>query len=218
MKPELISSKLCPFVQRSVITLLEKQVDFDITYIDVHDKPDWFKKISPLGKVPVLRVGGVVVFESVVISEYLDETNPPSMHPADPLQRALNRSWIEYAAGLIGSVIKLYNAEDEADYTRAYKSCEDQFTVINAQLKHAPYFNGDAFALIDAAYAPPFMRLSLMNERHALGLDEIAPAAWAWGQRLLERDSVVRSVVPDFAELFYTFIDEGGGYAARLFG
>ena len=45
MKPELISFKICPFVQRSVIVLQEKGVDYDITYINLKEPPEWFKAI-----------------------------------------------------------------------------------------------------------------------------------------------------------------------------
>src|SRR3989339_1381952 len=99
-KPRLISFELCPYVQRSVILLLEKQVDFDITYIDLAHKPDWFLALSPLGKVPVLEVEGRAIFESAVIAEYLDEVYPPSIHPKDPLDKAVNRAWIEFVSSL----------------------------------------------------------------------------------------------------------------------
>ncbi|NOX75910.1 MAG: glutathione S-transferase family protein [Gammaproteobacteria bacterium] len=91
MKPELISFNICPYVERSVITLAEKGVDFDITYIDVYDPPVWFRDISPLGKVPVLRYGDAVIFESAIINEFLDEITPPPLHPTDPLTRAQHR-------------------------------------------------------------------------------------------------------------------------------
>ena len=52
---KLISHKLCPYVQRAVIALNEKGVPFERIDIDLANKPDWFLKISPLGKVPVLR-------------------------------------------------------------------------------------------------------------------------------------------------------------------
>ncbi len=63
-KLKLISHKLCPYVQRAVISLKEKGVPFERIDIDLDNKPDWFLKISPLGKVPVLQVGDKVVFES----------------------------------------------------------------------------------------------------------------------------------------------------------
>lgn len=57
---ELVSFKICPFVQRSVIALNEKNIDYKITYIDLASPPDWFNEISPLGKVPVLKVDDAV--------------------------------------------------------------------------------------------------------------------------------------------------------------
>ncbi|MBT7766569.1 MAG: glutathione S-transferase family protein, partial [Bdellovibrionales bacterium] len=53
---ELISFKLCPFVQRAVIVLKEHQLDYDINYINLADPPSWFREISPTGKVPLLKV------------------------------------------------------------------------------------------------------------------------------------------------------------------
>ncbi|MEE8212846.1 MAG: glutathione S-transferase family protein, partial [Acidiferrobacterales bacterium] len=93
----LISFELCPYVQRCVMTLLEKGVAHDIDYVDLSDRPDWFVELSPLGKVPVLEVtrddgSKVVLFESVVINEYLDEVTEGSMLPADPLDRAHSRA------------------------------------------------------------------------------------------------------------------------------
>ncbi|MDQ7075771.1 MAG: glutathione S-transferase N-terminal domain-containing protein [Gammaproteobacteria bacterium] len=79
--PELISFKVCPFVQRSAIILNEKNVAYNTTYVDLEDLPDWFQEVSPLGKVPVLRVQDTVVFESAVIAEYLEECYAPSLHP-----------------------------------------------------------------------------------------------------------------------------------------
>ena len=82
---ELISHHLCPYVQRASIALDEKGVAFERTNVDLSAKPDWFRAISPLGKVPLLRVDGEVLFESAAICEYLDETATPALHPKDPL-------------------------------------------------------------------------------------------------------------------------------------
>ena len=76
---KLISHKLCPYVQRAVIALTEKGVPFERIDIDLASKPDWFLKLSPLGKVPVLVVTGddckeVSLFESNVICEYIEDT------------------------------------------------------------------------------------------------------------------------------------------------
>jgi len=102
---ELVSFKICPFVQRARITLLHKRVPHTVTNIELKEPPTWFPAISPLGKVPLLRVdGGTVLFESAVINEFIDETTTPPLHPADPLARAQNRAWIAYASELQGSL------------------------------------------------------------------------------------------------------------------
>src|ERR1700716_3452564 len=111
-KLKLISHKLCPYVQRAVIALTEKGVPFERIDIDLANKPDWFLAISPLGKVPVLKVerdGHVpaIVFESAVILEYLEETAPgEKLHPADPLERAQHRSWIEFGSSLLSDLYR----------------------------------------------------------------------------------------------------------------
>src|SRR3979411_1601047 len=91
-RPKLISHKLCPYVQRAVIALTEKDVAFERIDVDLSNKPDWFLAISPLGRTPVLQVGEVPIFESAVILEYLEETQPKPLHPADPLTRAAHRA------------------------------------------------------------------------------------------------------------------------------
>src|SRR5215467_2696735 len=80
---KLISHKLCPYVQRAVIALTEKGVPFERIDIDLANKPDWFLKISPLGKTPVLVVGDHAIFESAVILKYLEETQVEPLQPAD---------------------------------------------------------------------------------------------------------------------------------------
>jgi glutathione S-transferase len=107
MDIELISFKLCPFVQRAAIVLCPfvqraaivlhfKQIPFRLKHVDLADPPDWFRAISPFGKVPVLRVDGTtVVFESAVINEFLDEVTPGRLLPEEPLERAVARGRIE---------------------------------------------------------------------------------------------------------------------------
>ena len=80
---KLVSHHLCPYVQRAVITLAEKGVAHERVYVDLADKPQWFRAISPLGKVPLLVVGDDVLFESAVICEYLDDTVGPRLHPEE---------------------------------------------------------------------------------------------------------------------------------------
>src|ERR1700751_960277 len=124
---KLISHKLCPYVQRAVIALTEKGVPFERIDIDLANKPDWFLKISPLGKTPVLVVGDHAIFESAVILEYLEETEPKALHPADALLRAEHRSWIEFGSAVLGDIAGFYSAADEAAFKARAAQLEARF-------------------------------------------------------------------------------------------
>lgn len=216
MKPELISFKLCPFVQRSVIILLEKGIDYDITYIDLREPPDWFTDISPFGKVPVLRYGDTVLFESAVINEYLDETNPPSLHPSDPLKRAANRACIEFGSSLNLDISGLMFAKDEEGFKEKSKKVSGELARVETRVSDGPYYNGEAFSLVDAAYAPPLMRLQLLKQLYHLDLLDTLPRMRAWSEVLARRESVQHSVVPEFPQLFQDSINAGAGYITSL--
>lgn len=216
MAYQLVSFVLCPYVQRSVIALKEKQVPFEITYIDLDNPPEWLRAISPMGKVPVLRVDqDRVLFESAVINEYLDETNPPPLHPQDPWQRARNRAWIEYGSNLIGRQYRMLVAPDEESYVRERDGLLADLRHLENQLGDGPFFNGAAFSLADAAYAPLFMRLEIIERCCPQGLFEPTPGIRAWSETLLVRPSVCESVVADFEAQFRQRFAMMGGYLGQ---
>lgn len=214
MKPELISFKRCPFVQRSTIMLLEKGIDFDITYIDVYNPPEWFRSISPFGKVPVLRCGDTVLFESAVINEYLDETHPPSLHPADPLLRAKNRGWIEFGSALNLEVLGVLMAKDQTEFETKRDQARQSLARIEEQLGDGPYFNGAEFSLVDAAYAPTLQRVTILCDHFQEDLLKDLPRLRAWWETLAKRDSVQRSAPSDLAQLYVEAVRKTGGYLA----
>ena len=198
---ELVSFKTCPFVQRAAIVLHEKAVPFVITYIDQNNKPDWFLKISPLGKVPLLKVDDTVLFESAVIAEYLDEAYPPPLHPADALRRAHNRAWIEFSSTLLSSQFQMLMAPDRAAFDAAAVRFGELLDRLEAELGAGPFFNGAALALVDCAFAPVFMRMTIMEPYLELDVFAQRPRLKAWSEALLARAAVRQSVVPGFAEL-----------------
>lgn len=210
-KPQLISFKLCPFVQRSVITLLEKQVEFDIKYIDLSDKPDWFLKISPFGKVPVLKVDETVLFESAVINEYLDETCGERMHPADALKRAHNRAWIEFGSNLLFQAFRLSVADNIEKYELALQEVEESHRKLEAELEkldRGPFFNGENLSLIDAAYAPHFMRITFIDRYLSRSVMKPFKRISAWAKHLATRESVKNSVVDNLEELYLDYLKD----------
>ena len=123
----LISHKLCPYVQRAVIALAEKSTGFERIDIDLANKPDWFLAISPLGKTPVLQVGDVPIFESAVILEYLEETQPKPLHPVDPLTRAEHRAWVEFGSTVLNDIAGFYAAAGDATFKAKAAQLEQRF-------------------------------------------------------------------------------------------
>ncbi len=211
-KLQLVSFNLCPFVQRSVILLKEKAVDYDLVYIDLEDTPEWFKEISPLGKVPVLRVGDSSIFESAVIAEYLDESNPPSLHPADPLQKANHRAWIEFASSLLMTQFQMLNAGDQEAMEKERQSLYESLGRLSAQCDEAgPFFAGSEMSLIDISIAPLFMRMDLVEAKTDIQLypDE---RIRRWSTALAARKSVKESVLESFETLFISWFEKKGGY------
>jgi glutathione S-transferase len=209
---KLVSFKLCPFVQRSRITLLEKGVPYDIEYIDLAAKPPWFLEISPLGRVPLLVVDGdVVLFESAVINEYLDETTPgPRLHPEDPLRRAHNRMWIELGSTLLSDQYRMQLAPTEDDARRELAAFHDKLGRLEAELRktaQGPWWNGAVFSLVDTSIAPLLQRARWMADA-VPDFDPVEghPLVRAWQLALLDRDSVRRSTVEDIVELYLAFV------------
>src|SRR5258708_8822634 len=113
----LFSFKTCPWVQRSAIALREKNAPFEFRHIESDNRPDWFLAISPHKKVPVLTIDDkVTLFESNAINEYLDEMVSPQLHPADPIERAINRAWTDYVPPFASNVTGRAYPTHQADF------------------------------------------------------------------------------------------------------
>lgn len=215
-KLELVSFKVCPFVQRSVIALNLKGVEYTITHINPQDTPDWFKKVSPMGKVPVLLVDGKPLFESAVILEYLDEVYPPQLHPADPLAKAEQRAWIEFCSELIMRQFRMLTAKDEAAFTEARDSLQQGLQRLESVLDaEGPFFTGKDMKLVDTVYAPLFMRLALVQKHFKLDLG-LSVRMQTWSDALLALDAVKTSVVEDFEDVFMSFLKMQDGHILKL--
>jgi glutathione S-transferase len=216
MPLRLVSHPLCPYVQRAVITLSEKSAAFERIDIDLADKPPWFLAISPLGKVPVLQTTGHVIFESAVICEYLDETIEPQLHPADPLERARHRAWIEHASATLVAIAALYRAPDSATLEQRRHELRAKFAWVERALGAGPWFAGDRFSLVDAAYAPALRYIGTMESVTRLGLLEETPLVREGRERLLSRPSVQRAVSADYPAQLRQFLAARSSEFGRL--
>ena len=213
---KLISHKLCPYVQRAVIALTERGVPFERIDIDLADKPDWFLKLSPLGKTPVLLVGESAIFESAVILEYLEETKAKPLHPADPLRRAEHRGWIEYGSAVLNDIAGLYSAPDEASFKAKISQLEARFARLEARVVAAPWFDGDGFSLVDAVFAPVFRYFDVFDAIGDFGILDGKPQLARWRDSLAARPSVQAAVGADYPALLRDFINRRNSWLSGL--
>lgn len=217
-KLHLVSHAICPYVQRAVITLLEKNAPFERTNVNLAEPPDWFKAISPLGKVPLLQVDGETLFESAVICEYLDETIAPRLHPADPLVRARHRAWIEFASACLVNLWEINTAADAAALDAKLAELRAKFQVLEGVLGEGPYFGGADFSLVDAAFAPAFRYFDVYESRLTLPVFTDLPRVGAWRKALAARPSVQTAVGDDYPEKLLGFLKMRNSELARRIG
>jgi len=211
----LVSHVLCPYVQRASIVLDEKQAAFTRRDVDLADKPDWFKAVSPLGKTPVLLVGDTPIFESAVICEYLDDTLAPRLHPADPLRRARHRAWMEFGSAMLNGIAAFYNAPDEASLHARRDELVRRFSLLDATLGTGPYFDGQRFSIVDAVFGPVFRYFDTFERIADLGFFDATPRVRAWRRALAARRSVRRAVGADYGANLLAFIEARGSALSR---
>lgn len=212
----LVSHKLCPYVQRASIALAEKGVAYTRIDVDLANKPDWFLRLSPLGKTPVLRVGDRAIFESAVILEYLEETQTNPLHPADPLTRAEHRAWIEFASAVLNDIAGFYSAPDAAAFAAKTGALRAKFAQIEARLGNGPFFAGAGFSLVDAAFAPVFRYFDVFETIADFGILSAMPRVAAWRAALAARPSVIMAVGEDYPARLQAFLKARPSHLASL--
>jgi glutathione S-transferase len=215
----LISFKTCPWVQRAAIVLREKNVPFEFVHIESDNRPAWFGRISPHGKVPVLQIDDdVALFESNAIAEYLDDTIEPRLHPEDPIKRAFNRAWIDYIPTFSKALGAVSGAKTDDQLDAAREDLAKGFARLEEALNkrgRGPHFNGDRFALVDAGYAPFLQRYLLVEDLAGDTLSHEFPAVRKWAQALLARPST-HTFAPDvFRALYLEGLKRRGGLIAE---
>lgn len=204
---KIISFKICPFVQRVTAALEAKQVPYEIEYISLSDKPQWFLDISPNGQVPILVTeNGTTLFESDAIIEYIDDefgNLEPNLSNED---KALDRSWSYLAAkhyltqcGTMSSKNKVTFEERTANFIKAFEKVESKLA------GETKFFKSDNISKVDIAWLPLLHRAAII-EKHS-GFDFLCglPKVKTWQKVMLATGLAEKSVANDFVERFSDF-------------
>ena len=214
---KIVSFRICPFVQRVIGVLELKKVDYEVEYISLAEKPDWFLAASPHGQVPILMEEDGVLFESEPIAEYIDEAyGQQSLHPADPFKKAKNRAWIALAARNYLVQCHAQRSPSAEDLDRNLNELSKVFEKIEVAIGDGPYFNGDSVSQVDVAWYVILYRSQLILQ--CTNFDFLAnfPGLERWRSALLRVEGLKHSAPAGFEEEFANFYLNDSTYLGTL--
>ena len=223
---KIVSFKICPFVQRVTALLEAKGIPYDIEFISLSDKPQWFLDISPNGQVPVLITdGGTALFESDAIVEYLEEAYPALQPGLSPEDKATNRAWSYLASKNYLVQCSAQRSPDSDVLKERSEKLGKAFDRIEKQLGDTPYFGGETIGMVDVAWLPLLHRADIIQRRSRFDFVGERPKLKQWQELLLKTGLAEKSVASDFEEAFsafylsdQTFLGRGGAVADCSFG
>lgn len=192
----LYSGTTCPFSQRCRFVLFEKGMDFEIRDIDLYNKPEDIDVMNPYGQVPILVERDLILYESNIINEYIDERFPhPQLMPADPVMRARTRLFLyNFEKELFAHVSVLESRRDvpSVDTDRARTSIRDRLSQLAPMLLKNKYMLGDEFSMLDVAVAPLLWRL----DHYGIELPKNAAPIQKYAERIFSRPAYIEALTP----------------------
>ena len=190
----LYSGSTDPYSHRCRIVLFEKDMDFEIIDVDMHNKPEEIASISPSGKMPVLVERDLVLTESNIINEYIDERFPhPQLMPPDPVMRARARLVLfNFEHDLFSHVDTLEHSLVGKNGDKARQEIRDSLSQLTPILTKQKYLMNDEFSMLDVAIAPLLWRL----EHYGIELPKMAAPVLKYRERLFSRPAFINALTP----------------------
>jgi RNA polymerase-associated protein len=188
----LYSGTTCPFSQRCRIVLFEKGMDFQIHDVDVFNKPEDLALMNPYNRVPVLVDRDLILYESNIINEYIDDRFPhPQLMPADPVMRARARLFLyRFEQELFTHVEPVEKNLKSADKSRAV--IRDNLVQIAPVFARQKFMLGEEFSMLDVAIAPLLWRLDHYN----IVLPKQAAPLMKYAERIFTRPAFIEALTP----------------------
>ncbi len=189
----LYSGSTCPFSQRCRIVLHEKQMDFQVIDVDLHNKPEDLAVLNPYNKVPALVERDLVLYEANIINEYIDERFPhPQLMPADPIMRARARLLLHGFEKELYSLVDVLEHGSTKAADKARTELRDNLTQLAGLLGGQKYMMGDEFTMLDVAIAPLLWRL----EHYGINLPKQASPLLKYAERIFSRPAFIEAMTP----------------------
>lgn len=191
----LYSGITCPFSHRCRFVLFEKGMDFEIKDIDVFNKPEDLAIMNPYNQVPVLVERDLILHESNIINEYIDERFPhPQLMPGDPVMRGRGRLVLfRMEKELFSHVHTLEDPEASAkELSKAREAITSGLTLLAPAFSKTKYILGDEFSMIDVALAPLLWRLN----HYDIKLNKSAAPILKYAERIFQREAFIEALTP----------------------
>jgi len=194
----LYSGTTCPFSQRSRFVLFEKGMDFDIRDVDLYNKPEDISIMNPYGQVPILVERDLILYESNIINEYIDERFPhPQLMPADPVMRARARLFLFNFERELFVHVQQIERRDHSKETaklmeRARLQIRDRLTQLTPIFIKNKFMLGEDFSMLDVAIAPLLWRL----DHYAIEMPKSAAPLMKYAERIFSRPAYIEALTP----------------------
>ncbi|MCC2596206.1 glutathione S-transferase N-terminal domain-containing protein [Pusillimonas sp. MFBS29] len=192
----LYSGTTCPFSQRCRFVLFEKGMDFEIRDIDLYNKPEDIAVMNPYGQVPILVERDLILYESNIINEYIDERFPhPQLMPADPVMRARTRLFLynfEKELFVHVSALEDRSSTDTKAQEIARQNIRDRLAQLAPLLLKNKFMLGEEFSMLDVAVAPLLWRL----DHYGIELPKNAAPIQKYAERIFSRPAYIEALTP----------------------
>lgn len=192
----LYSGTTCPYSQRCRLVLFEKGMDFEIRDVDLFNKPEDISVMNPYAQVPILVERDLIIYESNIINEYIDERFPhPQLMPADPVQRGRVRLFLfnlEKEIFSQVSVLENRSSKNEKAQEKARLVIRDRLTQLAPVFMKNKYWLGEDFSMLDVAIAPLLWRMG----HYGIDLPKSAAPVMKYAERVFSRPAYIDSLTP----------------------
>ncbi|MEM7468894.1 MAG: glutathione S-transferase N-terminal domain-containing protein [Pseudomonadota bacterium] len=194
----LFSNPACPFSHRVRVVLCEKDISVEIESVDPDNLPEDLLFLNPYSSVPTLLDRDLVLYDSRVISEYLDERFPhPPLMPVDPVSRARSRLALYRVENDWYSLLPALEGGDKRKKERARTRLQESLVASAEVFAAKPFFLSDEFTLVDATIAPVLWRL----EEYEVELPKEAAAVKKYADSIFARDGFQLSLTEEEREM-----------------
>ena len=194
----LLSSNVDPYSHAVRIVMAEKGINHEIQVVDLNNKPAELLEFNPYNQVPTLVDRDLVLYESRLIMEYLDERFPhPPLMPVDPVSRARNRLFMLRVYRDWYDLLDIIGQGSRTKAPRARAQLTESLTVTAPIFAQKPFFMSDEFSLVDCAIAPLLWRLG----NTSIDLPASAAPMLEYAERLFAREGFKASLTEDEQEM-----------------